>query len=125
MKVFYLLCDMKVIIAGSRTFSDYEFLKTSLDSILTGSDITVISGAAEGADKLGERYAAERGFDVVQVPADWKKLGRAAGPKRNAQMAEMGDTLIAFWDGESRGTKSMIDLARKKGLLVHILKISI
>ena len=55
---------------------------------------------------------------------DWAKFGKAAGPIRNKTMAENGDALIAVWDGTSRGTKSMIDLAQKLGLKVFIYKSS-
>ena len=55
-------------------------------------------------------------------PADWNRLGRAAGPIRNEEMAEVSDALIAFWDGKSRGTKSMIEIARRKGLQVAVVR---
>ena len=64
----------------------------------------------------------EHGLACDIHPADWDKHGKAAGPIRNAEMAEVADALIAFWDGQSRETKSMIDLARKKGLQVAIVR---
>lgn len=110
---------MKVIIAGGREITDYELL---LNAVLNaGFDITtVVSGCARGADALGERFAAEAGLELIKFPADWNKHGRAAGPIRNAQMGDFADALIALWDGQSRGTKHMIDYATKKGLKVHI-----
>lgn len=114
---------MKVIIAGGRSFDDYQLLKRKCDEILAEiNDIEIVSGAASGADRLGERYAKEKGYAVKQFPADWSKWGKAAGPKRNKQMAEYGDILIAFWDGESRGTKNMIDLANANNLKVEVFK---
>lgn len=113
----------RVIIAGGRYFSDYELLKEKCDEFLhdkTGEEIVIISGHASGADSLGERYAQERGYKIETYPADWKKYGRAAGPIRNEQMANIANALIAFWDGKSKGTKSMINLAKKKGLLVFV-----
>lgn len=115
----------RVIIAGGRDFQDYELLKEKCDNILkerSGTQkIIVVSGAARGADKMGERYANEKGYTIEQYPADWKHLGNAAGPIRNAQMANSADALIAFWDGQSRGTKNMINVARTKGLLVRVI----
>ncbi|UMB55348.1 DUF2493 domain-containing protein [Lutibacter sp. A64] len=111
---------MKLIIAGSRTFSDYKKLKEVCDQFLQDqNNIEIVSGAYyRGADKLGEQYATEKGFPIKQFPADWKKFRRAAGPKRNQQMAKYADALIAFWDGKSKGTKNMIDLAKKENLKV-------
>lgn len=112
---------MKVIIAGSRDFIDYAKLKLVCDFTLKNQiNVEIISGNASGADKLGERYAKEKGYPLKQFPADWKKNGKAAGPIRNKQMAEYADGLIAFWDGKSRGTKSMIDLAKNHGLKIKI-----
>lgn len=116
----------KVIIAGGRKFSDYALLCESCDKFLCQKhqthDIVVISGTARGADTLGERYAHERGYAVEKYPADWNRDGKAAGPIRNAQMAKVADTLIAFWDGQSKGTANMIDQAKTRGLSIKIVK---
>lgn len=115
----------RVIIAGGRNFTDYNLLKNKCGNILANKAAThhiiIVSGTARGADSLGEQYAREHGYTIEQYPADWKTNGRAAGIIRNGQMANSADALIAFWDGESRGTKNMIDLARKKGLLVRVV----
>jgi len=113
---------MKVIIAGSRTFTDYKKLCEICDPFLKDQTIIeIISGAYyKGADLLGVKYAAERGFRLTKFPADWKRLGRAAGPKRNQQMANYADALIAFWDGNSKGTKHMLQLAKSNHLKVNI-----
>jgi hypothetical protein len=115
---------MKVIIAGSRLFNDYETLKEVCDSILIDeSDVEIVSGGALGADSFGEKYAKERGYKITQFLPDYKKFKnqpRYAPIHRNKQMAEYADTLIAFWDRESRGTKSMIELAQQNKLKIHI-----
>ena len=113
---------MKIIIAGSRNFNDYNLLKSSCDNLLTQfTNIEIVSGTARGADKLGERYARERGYDIKQFPAIWDKFGKSAGYIRNDEMAQYSDMLIAFWDGTSKGTKHMIDLANKRGIKVEIV----
>lgn len=116
----------RVIIAGTRDFSDYQFLRQKCDAILSSkrqdSNIVIISGTARGADRLGEQYARERGYKIERYPADWDNDGHAAGPIRNARMADNADALIAFWDGRSRGTKNMIETAKVKGLAVRVIK---
>lgn len=113
----------KVIVAGSRTFNDYPQLKRKLDHILKDKDqIEIVSGKAEGADKLGEIYANEKGYPVKPFPANWN-LGKIAGYLRNKEMAEYADACVVFWDGTSPGTKMMIDLAREYNLPLRICKI--
>lgn len=115
----------KVIIAGCRDFTDYELLREKCDYHLQNlrlEDIVIVSGHASGADSLGERYAQERGFQLETYPADWQAHGRAAGPIRNAKMANVAHALIAFWDGKSRGTKNMIDTAKKHNLQVAVVR---
>ena len=112
---------MKVIIAGSRNFNDYKKLCKICDHLLQNqANIEIISGAAKGADQLGEKYASEKGYRIKKFPANWNKYGKSAGPKRNEEMANYADVLIAFWDGKSRGTKNMIELANKRKLNVLI-----
>ena len=124
--------ELRIIIAGSRDFNDYELLKKSAIEIITKKtmlpDLTrIISGGARGADTLGERFAKEFGLEVKKFPADWDGLGKRAGYVRNAEMAKFAveddndGMLIAFWDGKSRGTKHMIDLAKRYGLEVHVV----
>lgn len=116
----------RVIIAGSREFDDYDILCKHCDKLLSRKkqthSIVIISGAARGADTLGEQYAHERGYAVKKYPADWQRDGKAAGPIRNAQMAKVADALIAFWDGSSRGTQNMIDLARLKPIPFRVVR---
>ncbi len=114
---------MKVIIAGGRNFHDYDKLRESCDNILVNQkEVEIVSGTAAGADTLGERYAQEKGYEVKKFPAQWDLYGKSAGYKRNQQMAEYADGLIAFWDGKSRGTKHMIDIANKMGLKVRVIR---
>lgn len=117
--------NFKVIIAGSRGFSNYKLLREQCNKYLREKrktcNIIIVSGNARGADSLGEKYAKDEGFDLEIYPAQWKKLGKQAGFRRNEQMAEVADALIAFWDGESHGTKHMIDIMTNKGLPTKVI----
>lgn len=117
--------NFKVIIAGSRGFSNYKLLKEQCNKYLREKrrtcNIIIVSGHARGADTLGEKYAQDEGFALEIYPAQWKKLGKQAGYRRNEQMAEVADALIAFWDGESKGTKHMIDIMNNKGLPTKVV----
>lgn len=106
---------MKVIVAGSRDFSNYDLLCKKLDIILSQQkDIQIVCGEARGADSLGKRYAEEHGYVVLLYPANWEKYGKSAGFRRNKEMAQVADALVAFWDGQSKGTYNMIQLMKNK-----------
>ncbi len=112
---------IKVIIAGGRNFDDFNRLCEVCDEFLKDqNNIEIVSGAYKGADLLGERYAAERNYSIKQFPADWRRYGKSAGLKRNTEMAAYANALIAFWDGESKGTKHMIELATQANLNVKV-----
>lgn len=99
-----------MIIAGSRGFENYELLFERCEFYFSRKrPDAIISGMARGADALGARYANENGIALLEMPAD-RGMGKMAGYRRNCQMAEEGDVLIAFWDGLSKGTKHMVDM---------------
>lgn len=112
----------KVIIAGCRNFNDYRLLCEYADFKLSNikDDIEIVSGHCRGADLLGERYAIERGYKLKLFPAEWSQYGMSAGVRRNKQMAQYADALIAYWDNQSKGTKNMIEEATKAGLKIGI-----
>lgn len=116
----------RVIIAGSRSFNNYELLKQKTDYLLSSvsvnHEIHIVCGGARGADELGAQYAREKGFIVDLFPADWDKYGKSAGYRRNVQMAENADAVIVFWDGKSRGSKHMIDTAKEKALPYRVIR---
>ena len=113
----------QVIIAGSRDFDDKDFMYEKLDYLFQDRKPTaIISGTARGADRMGEDYARSRGIQVLRFPADWDRHGKRAGYVRNAAMLEAADGLVAFWDGESKGTEHMIRIARGKGIQVRVVK---
>ena len=114
----------RVIVAGGRDFNNYPGLAASLDYLLKNinDEIEIVCGMARGADRLGEQYAKERGYRVIYMPADWDTYGKSAGYRRNAEMADYANALVALWDRQSRGTKHMIDIAHEKGLDVRVKK---
>lgn len=123
--------ELRVIVAGGREFNNFDRLCKFCDSVIRGyktknTIITIISGNAIGTDRMGERYAQLRGYNLKIIPADWFKLGRSAGIIRNKQMAEYAISdnangiLIAFWNGASRGTGNMIQIAESYKMDVFI-----
>lgn len=123
--------ELRIIIAGSRDFNDYEYLKKQLSKFIKDHPdkrFTIVSGVARGADQLGEKYAREKCIQLKRFPADWNNLGRSAGYIRNTQMLDyikQNDCegyVLAFWDGQSKGTRHMIKTAKKAGVPVEIFQ---
>lgn len=114
---------MKVIVSGSRSIISYDLVAKVLDEYVN-SITMLVSGDAQGVDKLSQRWADENDIQVKLFPANWDKYGKSAGMIRNKEMAEYADYLIAIWDGKSKGTKGMIDimLHLNKGHAVYIIK---
>lgn len=104
----------RVVVAGSRGIEDQDFVFHHLDRLLARlkqSPLEIVSGLARGPDLLGKAWAEAQGFPVVEYPADWSRFGRAAGVFRNMEMAWYGTHLLAFWDGNSTGTRQMIEIS--------------
>lgn len=98
---------MKVIIAGSRSCTDYALLEKAIEE--SGFEITqVIYGGAQGADLLGKQWAIKNNISFETFLPDWNQFGNYAGNLRNVEMAKEADALIALWDGKSTGTEHMI-----------------
>lgn len=127
--------ELRVIIAGSRDFNDFTKLKRECSELISAKtksveveSIQIICGGARGADRLGEQYAKESKLEVKRFIPNWDAYGKSAGYIRNTEMAKYASEggnvgmLIAFWDGNSRGTKHMIDLAKRYGLGLHVIK---
>lgn len=123
-KYYHDQAAYNLIVAGGREFNDYKLLCDVLNTVatvyLSDEQVSIVSGAARGADALGERFAREHGVNLISKPADWNQYGKRAGFLRNEQMAHISNGLLAFWDGESKGTKHMIDTANGMGLDVFI-----
>jgi hypothetical protein len=114
---------MKVAVIGSRTFFDKAKLVEQLDRLQNIS--LIVSGGARGADSLGEQYAKERKIPTMIFLPDWERFGKSAGFKRNVQIIDHADLVVAFWDGQSAGTRHSIDLARKSGKECKIVLYSV
>ncbi|WP_370242885.1 DUF4326 domain-containing protein [Marisediminitalea sp.] len=119
---------INVCIAGSRDFSDFNYLEDTAINYLNSNyvlypeDVTIISGAARGADKLGERLAREYGMNLIVMPADWDRYGRRAGYLRNMEMAKKADLALIYWDGSSPGTKHMINICKARGITTEVFQ---
>lgn len=114
---------MRTIIAGSRHFTNVRVFTLAMREIVMYKCLRiteVVSGTAKGADELGERWAIWTGVPCRRFRPQGKLYGKAAPFLRNEAMANNADALIAFWDGQSRGTKHMISVARKLNLNVTV-----
>lgn len=112
---------MKLAIVGSRGFDNYELMSESLE-IYVGMATLVISGGAQGADSLGAKWGRENNLPIQIFLPDWEKHGKSAGYKRNIDIVKNADVVVAFWDGESKGTKHSMDIAEEMGIkLVTVL----
>lgn len=114
-----------LIVAGGRDFNSYTTAFREISKLvsneLSGFSVHIVSGTARGADSLGSLVAQEMGLPVLEFPAQWNLYGKSAGYRRNVEMAEASQGLLAFWDGQSRGTNHMINIARERGLSVRVI----
>ena len=116
------MCIMKIIIAGTRTFNNYILLSQIINYYTKNiSNFEIVSGCARGVDTLAIKFAKEYNIKVHEFPANWDQYKKRAGYLRNIEMAKFSNALIAIWDGKSRGTKHMIDIADQYQLRKRIL----
>ena len=103
---------MKLAVIGSRSFNNYDLLNNQILSL----DIKiseVISGGANGADLLAEKWAINNQIKLTIIKPNWSLYGRGAGIKRNEKIINDCEYCIAFWDGKSKGTLSSIKFCEK------------
>ena len=116
---------MRLAIVGCRHFDNYELFCKCIESLDMLDNIEyIVSGGATGADSLAERYAREHAIPFKVYPANWAKYGRSAGYRRNKQIVDDADYVVAFWDYKSAGTKSTITLAREQKINGKIFRIN-
>lgn len=113
---------MRTIIAGSRNIHNYQFVAGLLDNLDFNPSV-VLSGTASGIDSIGAQWAKNNGIPVEEYPADWVNKGRSAGYLRNIEMALNAQALVAIWDGKSKGTEHMINIAQEKGLYIKVFQV--
>lgn len=117
---------MKLIVAGGRDFHNMEYMVMCLYNLVNKGDIPdnpqLVCGMARGADMVAYALWKQSLMTVHAFPANWDKHGRSAGYIRNANMGDFADALVAFWDGQSKGTKHMIDYMNKLGKPVYVFK---
>lgn len=113
---------MNLAIVGSRGFDDYKLFCSRITALIKkkGQIEKIISGGAKGADSLAERYAQEHNIPTEIYLPDWDKHGRGAGFIRNTSIINACDVLIAFWDGESKGTRDSISKAVESMKQVYV-----
>ena len=117
---------IKLAIVGSRTFDDYECLCKETTSRFRIEDIEyIVSGGARGADSLGARFARENGIQLLEFKADWKTYGKVAGFIRNHDIVKACTHCLAFWDGQSPGTKHGIDLCEQYGKVCIVVSVKV
>ena len=116
--------EARVLVCGSRDFGDRGLVDAKLDEVrerLGGVPMRVISGAARGADSLAADWARKNGVPCDEYPAEWDRYGRSAGYRRNERMLAEGrpHLVVAFPQGESRGTRMIMDIAAKAKVAVE------
>jgi hypothetical protein len=112
---------MNICIAGGRDFIDYKKMELSILSYITENynmrflkeECSIVSGAARGADTLGERFGRTYCKHIIRCPAEWEKFGKSAGYRRNIDMAKIADIVFVFWDSVSKGTQHMITISKQ------------
>lgn len=108
-------------VIGSRSWTNQDRIFEYLDRLNEKTaDLLLVSGACpKGADYIAELWAKKKGIPILLYPADWS-TGKAAGFKRNQKIVNASDAVIAFWDGESKGTIDSVERAWRLGKKVLI-----
>ncbi len=101
---------MRIGIVGSRNLT-----LTNLETYLPEQVTEIVSGGARGVDTCAKEYAIAHNLKYTEFVPEYSRYGRGAPLKRNQQIVEYADIVIAFWDGKSKGTKFTIDYCKKIG----------
>ena len=107
---------MKVAVIGSRGLHVDD-----LRQYLPKETTEIVSGGAKGIDSDARAYAQAHGIPLKEFLPEYQKYGRGAPLKRNLLIIEYADVVLAFWDGESCGTKYVIDHCRKMNVPVNVI----
>ena len=109
---------MRVAVIGSRSKS-----VPNLNIYLPVECTELVSGGATGVDYSARLYAKVNRISITEFLPDYSRFGRYAPLRRNDQIIEYSDMVIAFWDGESRGTKYVINRCKKLGKPMKIIRV--
>lgn len=118
---------MKLVIAGGRDFTNAEAMIEEINKLegtllpVNGHGLELICGMARGADITAYHIFKAAGYPVHEYVPDWDRLGKAAGYIRNGEMADAADTAVIFWDGQSRGTRNMIEQMQRRNKPYHVI----
>lgn len=111
-------------VIGSRTFCDKPLLTKYMNEACTEfSVVSIVSGGAKGADSLAAEHAEVLGLPVEVFEPDWAQFGRGAGPIRNKAIVNAAEVVLAFWDGESKGTKQALSYAKQMGKKIIVVRV--
>lgn len=106
---------MKVAVIGSRGLS-----VDNLEKYLPEDTTEIVSGGARGVDTSAREYAQSHDIKLTEFLPEYDKYGRSAPLKRNITIIEYADVVLAFWDGQSHGTKFVIDNCKQRGIPVKV-----
>ena len=108
---------MKIAVIGSRNLT-----VENLGQYLPEATTEIVSGGAKGIDTCAREYALANGLKLTEFLPEYEKYGRGAPLKRNLQIIDYADKVLAFWDGRSRGTKYVIEQCKKRNKKVTVIK---
>ena len=100
---------MKVAVVGSR-----NVIIDNLQNYLPENTTEIVSGGAKGIDSCARNYAIQNNIHITEFLPDYKRYNRGAPLKRNQQIVDYANEIIVFWDGQSKGSKFVIDYCNKK-----------
>jgi len=117
LKCIYVRYYMKVAVIGSRGITVPD-----LTPYLPENTTEIVSGGAKGVDSCAKEYALAHGIPLTEFLPEYSRYGRSAPLKRNLQIIEYADFVLAFWDGQSRGTNHVIGFCEKNGKPIRVIR---
>lgn len=109
---------MKAAIIGSRSLTEIN-----IEDYLPSEITEIVSGGEKGIDTLARKYSEKHGIKLTEFLPNYKRYGRGAPLKRNLQIIDYADVIIAFWDGTSKGTKFVIDTCQKRKKKIQVYRL--
>ena len=108
---------MKVAVIGSRSL-----VVTELEKFIPQGTQELVSGGAKGIDTCVRDFAKKEGIKLTEFLPEYRRFGRGAPLRRNLQIIEYADMIVAFWDGQSQGTSFVIKQCKKQGKPIKVYK---